>query len=202
MFDMFYFQNEVEIDDINKMYYDNFIKHETILYATTNLSKKQLLAFRKKMKDKSFYPIHIIRENKNDTEQMKLQKLQHVQARNEELFKKRYRQVVYEKFGVSSLFDIKHKVNRCPFCKQETMCIDHNYSKEHTDCTLLLKCTSCNHILDTESFFKVIDASYVYSETIHNRLNLYCKNYGNEFIEKKILNELKNTETIGLMTCY
>lgn len=193
---MFYFQDEIEIDDINKMNYDDFIKHETILYVKTNLSKKQLQSFRRKIKDNSFYPVHIIRDNLNDTEQMKQYKLQHLQKENEELFKKRYLQIAKDQFGVKSLFEIKDKIEKCPFCNHEKVGISHNYSQEYTNCTLLVKCDSCNQVLDMEQFITTLDSDYAYSKNIHNRLDLYCKNYGNKFIKQKIFDELKNTEII------
>lgn len=194
---MFYFQDEVQIDDINKMFFDDYLKRQIILYVNTNLGKKPLRKFRLKIKDNSFYPIHIIRENRNDTDKIKQNKLQSLEKENEKLFKKRYRQVAYKKFGVNSLLDIEDKIKVCPFCKHEKVGITHNYSKGHTDCALLFKCDSCNQILDIKSFFRIIDAQYAYSKTINNYLNLYCKNYDKEFIEKKIFDELKNTEIIN-----
>lgn len=199
--EMFCFKEEVKIDDINKMFCDDFLKHQIILYVKANLTKKQLHNFRRKIKDKSFYPVYIIRENQNDTEQIKQNKLQSIAKENKKLFKQRYRQVAYTTFGVSSLFDAKEKIKKCPFCKCEKLHITHNYTKEHTDCTLLFTCNYCNQILDHKIFFSVIDAAYVYNKTIENYLNLYCKDYGNKLIEKNIFDALENTEIVTFLAC-
>ena len=153
------------------------------------------------MKDKSFYPIHIIRQSDNDTEQIQQHKIEYIQHENEKLFKKRYRQVIKQQFNINSLFDNSDKIKKCPFCHKNKLIISHNYKANNTDCTLLFKCDSCNQILDTKQLFRVIDASYIYSNTINNYLNLYCKNYGNALIEKKIFDELKSTEAIGFLGC-
>ena len=99
------------------------------------------------------------------------------------------------------MFDNSDKIKKCPFCNKNKLIIFHNYTANNTDCTLLFKCDSCNQILDTKQLFRVIDASYIYSNTINNYLNLYCKNYGNALIEKKIFDELKSTEAIGFLGC-
>ena len=131
--------------------------------------------YRRKMKDKSFYPIHIIRQSDNDTEQIQQHKLEYIQQENEKLFIKRYRQVVKQQFNINSLFDNSDKIKKCPFCNKNKLIIFHNYTANNTDCTLLFKCDSCNQILDTKPFIRVFDASYIYSETINDYFNLYCK---------------------------
>lgn len=56
-----------------------------VLYVDTDLSKKQFNAFKKKMEERSFYPIHLIRTTPSDTEESKQHKLKQLQKRNEEL---------------------------------------------------------------------------------------------------------------------
>lgn len=198
MFDLFYFKEEIEINDINKLSYSDFLKHEIVLYVSTTISKKQLQRFRSKIKDKSFYPVHIIRENQNDSKENKEQKLKLLEIENEELFKLRYLEIAKKQFGINSLFEIKDEIKKCPFCNNKKVVITHDYSKEHTNCNLFLKCDFCTQILDRECFFLLIDASYVYDKNIEKLIDLYCKSY-NEMIKIKIFDKLKTIDKVGFL---
>lgn len=201
MFEKFYFMEEILVDDINKMFYDDFLSHETIVYAKTNLSKKQLHHFRKKITEKSFYPIHIIKEDEYDTQTNIKGKLKKSQKRNKELFLNRYSQVANRQFGTNSLFEIKDDIKQCPFCKEDKIIISHDYSRENTDGSLFLKCSACNQCLTSKQIVGVFDGYYEYSEEIEKYFNYYCSNYKDKNIENKIHSELRKIELVGFQYC-
>jgi len=201
MFEKFYFMEEILIDDINKMFYDDFLAHETIVYVKTNLSKKQLHHFRKKITEKSFYPIHIIKEDEHDTQTNIKGKLKESKKRNKELFLTRYSQVANKQFGTNSLFEIKDDIKQCPFCKEDKLTISHDYSRENTNGSLFLKCLACNQCLASKQIVRVFDGYYEYSEEIEKYFNCYCSNYKDKNLENKIHNELRKVKVVGYLTC-
>jgi hypothetical protein len=185
------------------MFYDDFLSHETIVYVKTNLSKKQLHHFRKKITEKSFYPIHIIKEDENDTQTNKKGNLRESQKRNKELFLTRYSQVANKQFGTNSLFEIKDYIKQCPFCKEDKLIISHDYSRENTDGSLFLKCLACNQCLDSKQIIRcrALGGDYEYSEEIEKYFNYYCSNYKDKNIENKIHSKLRKVELVGFQYC-
>lgn len=198
----FYFEDEAEITDIYAMNYCEFLQHEMVLYIDTGQSKKQLSHFKKKIEQKSFYPIHIIRINSYDTDKSRQNKLKQSQQKNEDKFKERYRQVAKKQFDTESLFEIRDKIKKCPFCHKSKLKIIHDYSIDNSsNCSLFLKCNSCSQILDSQSIICIMDAYYMYNATVEIYMDEYCQNFDDKSLQKKIYNELENTEIIGLMPC-
>ena len=196
----FYFEDEeVNIVDINSMNYYEFLKHEIVLYIQRDQCKREQSYFKKKIEQKSFYPLHIIFVTSNDTKESKQIKLKQSQKKNEEKFKMRYCQIAKKQFGVASLFAIRNKIKKCPFCYKQKFSIAHDYSIDNaSNCFLFLKCDACNQVLDTEKIIMLFDAIYVYNEKVHRYIDEYCQHYGDKNLKNKIDDELENTEMIGL----
>ena len=196
----FYFEDEeVDIVDIDSMNYYEFLQHEMVLYIQRDQSKKQQNHLRKKIEQKSFYPLHMIFVTSNDTKESKQSKLKQSQKGNVDKFKMRYRQIAKKQFGAASLFAIRDKIKKCPLCKKGKFSIVHDYTVENTThCSLFLKCDACDQVLDTERIISIMDAYYVYNEKVHKYIDEYCQHYGDKILLKKIYDELEATETIGL----
>ena len=198
---MIYLIDEVEISNINQISYNDFLKHEVVLYVKSNLSKKQLRNFRNKMNLNSFYPFQIIRDCENDTQEVKYQKLKNVQKFNEKLFLKRYCDIAKKQFNKSSLFDIKDYIEKCPFCREKSIEISHNYSEDNTQgSSLFLKCSHCSKCLEEEPIINICDAYYEYSNKIKEYFDEYTTNYNSEeVIRSKIYKKLENVNCIGFL---
>ena len=121
MKEIFFYNEEIIFEDFNHLFYDEFLKNTTVVFLETNLSKNQFKRFKKKIESKSFYPIHLIKIGKNDTEKTKQIKLKTLQKYDKRKFLNAYIKIVEKQFEVNNVYEIfevlKSNIKNCPFCR-------------------------------------------------------------------------------------
>lgn len=195
--------------DFNFFDYESFVKKSGIEYITNNLSKKEFKELKRNIKLNSFYPIYIIKVNKNDSEITKNNKLIQEKKQNsdKELFFKRYYEILKNQFKISNEIDllptiIKH-IEKCPFCRTNKFVLTHNYSlKSCQNITISFKCLKCDEIIYNQNLrLFTFDIYFEFNEKIKTLMDRYVEEYPDNSEETlfKLNEEFENTKAVSLL---
>lgn len=194
-----------KIKDFNNFKYDYFIEKSVDLFIRTNLTKKSFRNLKLQLMKESFYPIHIVKVNENETKDSQYNKLEQLKNNDKEIFKERYYSLVEEQFRVSDrnhLFDIIFlNIKSCPFCKGEKFSISHDYSlSSKSGVSIYLSCDKCKEELIKKIYFFSTDVSWQeYNKKLAEYLDKYVKDYPNKVLFREIKKEVQNMKVFSFI---